>query len=217
MFNRIEKMLDREPEFDEAQAALDAEPFMAQYRTKVGLTALSILLALVSLGVFYIVAKKVKPPELYFISTAGQLDKIQVDMYPNQSQEAVKDWAREAMQKSFTLDFLSLDNALASAEPYFTQDAWPVFYQTTQSSPLVKEIMKNKVSSSIVAKTDPIIESSALVNGTEFAWRLIIPATMSFSGDAATKTQDVVIRITVVRVPTTENPKGLGVLQMTTR
>lgn len=214
MLAPIEKMLDRAPDLDSVQAAMDEVPFMREYRNRIGLIALSLLLAFISLGVFYVLAKRISPPALFFISATGQATLISSMPLPNQSREAVKDWAREAIQKAYTIDFLNSDKALASAEPYFTQDAWPLFKSSVSKSPLVAEVKKNKLSVSVVAKTDPLIETAAADRGAEFAWKLIVPVTISFSGDATTKTQESVIRVTVVRVPTTENPKGLGVLQM---
>lgn len=215
MLRSIEKMLDREPELDDTQAAMNATPFMAQYRQRLGLIALSLTLAFASLAVFYTTAKRIKPPALLFIQADGGLSGIQADVLPNQSREAVKDWAREAVSKAYTLDFLNADRSLASAEPYFASDAWPVFRRTMAASPLRAEVLKNKLNVSIVARTAPIIDITARDAGGEFAWKLLIPSTLSYSGDAPTKVEDVLVRVTVVRVPTTENPKGLGVLQMT--
>lgn len=216
MLSTIEKLLDREPEMDDTQVALDATPFMKQYRQRIGLIALSIALAFASLVVFYITAKRIKPPALLFIQTDGNLSAIQAEILPNQSREAVKDWAREAVSKAYTLDFLNADQALASAEPYFTSDAWPIFRRTMMASPLRKEVLNNKLNVSIVSRISPIIDSTARDSVGDFAWKVLIPATLSYAGDAPTKLENILVRVTVVRVPTTENPKGLGVLQMTT-
>lgn len=214
MLESIEKAMDREPERDDVQLAMDAVPFMKEYRSRIGLIGLSLVLAFLSLMVFYVLAKQIRPPELMFIQANGQISPALGMDLPNQSREAVKDWAREAVQKSYTFDFLSADRELAAAEPYFTSDAWLLFKSSMGASPLVQQVKKDKLSVSVVAQNAPIIDDAATDRSGEFAWKLIVPVTMSFSGDAATKTQDMVIRITIIRVPTTENPKGLGVLQM---
>lgn len=214
MFKKLESMLDRAPDPDDVQAMMDAEPFMDEYRRKIGLMIFSIMLAALSSAVFYVVGKKMTPPELLLVAENGQLTALTPTLLPNQSREAVKDWAREAIQKSYTFDFLKIEDQLMSARPYFTIDAWVAFKASVLDSSLVKEVKKNKLTVSVVAREEPIIESSAQKAGDEFAWKLIVPVTISFSGDALTRTEDLTVRITVVRVPTTENPKGMGVLQM---
>jgi intracellular multiplication protein IcmL len=214
MFKKIEEMMDRVPERDEVQDMLDAEPFMNEYKSKIGLIAFSIILAAISAIIFYVVGKKMSPPELFFVTAEGKSIQVAPMSLPNESREAVKDLAREAIQKSYTFDFLKIDQQLLAAQPYYTIDAWGVFKDSMLSSSLVKQVKKNKFTVSVVAKEEPIIDSAAQKAGAEFAWKLLVPITISFSGDSPTETQDLLVRITVVRVPTTENPKGLGVLQM---
>lgn len=214
MFREIESMLDRAPDADEVQERLDAEPFMQEYKKKIGMIAFSILLATLSCAVFYVVGKKMTPPAVVLVAADGKTMQLAPDLLPNQSREAVKDLAREAIQRSYTFDFLKIEEQLLSAQPYFTIDAWKIFKASMLSSSLVKEVKKNKFTVSVVAREDPIIETSAKEGGAEFAWKLLVPITMSFSGDAPTRTEDMLVRITVVRVPTTENAKGMGVLQI---
>lgn len=214
MFESIERAMDREPEADGIQNELDAMPFMKEYRNKIGLIGLSLLLAFVGLCVFYVLTKRIKPPELFFLGPKEEITSMIGMELPNQSRDAVKDWAREAVQKAYTFDFLNGEKELAAAEPYFTIDAWPKFKSSMSGSDLLRQVQKDKLSVSVVAQTAPIIYDSARDNGSEFAWKVLIPVTISFSGDAVTKTDNLLVRVTVVRVPTTENPKGLGVLQM---
>jgi intracellular multiplication protein IcmL len=133
---------------------------------------------------------------------------------PNQSHEAIKDWARETVQKTYNFNFSNFDANLATAKPYFTDDAWDVYTQAFLKSDLVKAVKRDKMTVSVVVKEDPIIETTASGKGGEFAWKLILPVTLSFSGDVPTESKDLVMRVTVVRVPTVDNPKGLGVVQM---
>ena len=218
MLKKIEQMLDHEPEQDWIQKNLDSEPFVDEYKSKIVMITLSLLAALISIGVFYVFAKKIRTPELLFVPIQGEVYHINSMILPNQSKEAVKSWAREAVEKTYTFDFRNVGKSLTEAEPYFTHDAWPIFKKTLTNSQLIASVEKNKLEVNVVAQIDPQIEFSAIDKSSkdkeEFAWKLIIPVTLSFSGDIPTENQDMIIRVTIVRVPTVENPKGLGVVQM---
>lgn len=214
MLNAIERAMDREPEDDEVQRQLDESPFMEEYRKKIGMIALSFLTAFLALGIFYMSAKMVKPANVQLVGASGAPVLARTMPLPNQTRQAVKDWARESIQKAYTFDFRSIDQGLASAENYFTPDAWVAFNQAIKKSGLVDDVKKNRFSVALVLKEEPIIDSGAVIGDKEVAWKVLVPVTMSFSGDAPTVSKDMLIRLTIVRVPTTENPKGMGVLQM---
>lgn len=214
MLTSIEKALDKEPEDDHIQRSLDATPFLVEYKNKLGLIAISFLLAFICIGIFYVSSKKIVPPNLIFLYENGKYTAISSMSLPNQSHEAIKDWAREAVQKTYNFNFSNFDSNLASAKIYFTDDAWDVYTNAFLKSDIVKAVKRDKMTVSVVVKEDPIIETTAAGRGGEFAWKLILPVTLSFSGDIPTEARDLVMRITVVRVPTVDNPKGLGVVQM---
>lgn len=214
MFKAIEQAMDRKPEDDEIQRQLDATPFMEEYRKKIGMIAFSFLTAFFALGIFYMSAKMVKPANVQLVPADGRAVIARTMPLPNQTRQAVKDWAREAVQKSYTFDFRSIDKGLASAENYFTPDAWVAFNEAIKKSSLVSDVKKNRFSVTLVLKEEPIIDGGAISGSQEVAWKVLVPVTMSFSGDAPTVSKDMLIKLTIVRVPTTENPKGMGVLQM---
>lgn len=215
MLSSIEKALDKAPEDDHIQRSLDATPFLVEYKNKLGLIAISFLLAFICIGIFYVSAKKIVPPELVFLYENGKYTAITSMRLPNQSHEAIKDWARETVQKTYNFNFSNFDSNLATARGYFTDDAWDVYTNAFLKSELVKAVKRDKMTVSVVVKEDPIIETAAATGKDgEFAWKLILPVTLSFSGDIPTEAKDLVMRVTVVRVPTVDNPKGLGVVQM---
>jgi len=214
MLTSIEKALDRPPEDDHIQLRLEATPFLVEYKKKMGLIAVSFFLAFICIGIFYVSTKNIVPPNLIFLYEDGRYTAISSMRLPNQSHEAIKDWARETVQKTYNFNFSNFDANLATAKPYFTDDAWDVYTQAFLKSDLVKAVKRDKMTVSVVVKEDPIIETTASGKGGEFAWKLILPVTLSFSGDVPTESKDLVMRVTVVRVPTVDNPKGLGVVQM---
>lgn len=232
LFHMIERALDKAPPEDDIQAQLDAQPFMGQYKRMIALSAVGIGLALASLAAFYSLAKTVRPPQLILISQPGPQTQARAPggqgplwdtetltpmLLPNQSQSTIQGWAREVTQKVYTFDFLNIDTQLGSAKSYFTPDGWVAFTKAMKNSELVKTVEKNKVSVSITPIAEPIISSAAVTGGAEYAWKVICPVMVSYSGDMKTTTEEMIINVTIIRVPTTENPKGLGVVQLFAR
>lgn len=226
IFEKIEKALDKAPPNDDVQKKLDSTPFLIEYKKKIALSALAIVLAFISLLAFYLMAKNMRPPNLVLASyqrnpavgaTGGMWAQQAVTpmLLPNQSQESVKAWARETVQKVYTFDFKNMNDQLGSAQPYFTPDGWDAFKKVFKFSELFKTVEKNRLSVAVTPTAQPIMGPVAATKGAgEYAWKVICPVTISFSGDTPTKNIDMVLTVTVIRVPTTENPKGLGVLQL---
>lgn len=229
MFEKIERALDKPAPDDDVQRKLESAEPMADYRKKVALSAVGIGLALASLAGFYVFAKNMPPPQLKLASVApagsasgaaGQwrVDSLSPMMLPNQSHSTIQGWSREVVQKVYTFDFLHFNEQIGGARDYFTPDGWEVFAKVFKNSELLKTVQTNKLSVTVTPTAEPLINGSAKDSGgREYAWKAIVPVIVSFSGDTPTQSQEMNMHITIVRVPTTENPRGLGVVQLMAR
>lgn len=228
ILEKIEKSLDKAPPNDDIQRKLETTPFMKEYKNKIAFSAVSILLAFIGLLAFYLMAKNMRPPNLVLASyqkvpatsttpASGSWVKANYTpmILPNQSQSTVKSWARETVQKVYSFDFKNVDTQLSGAEKYFTPEGWVAFKNVLRHSQLFKTVEENKLSVAVTPTAEPIVDNAASRQGTgEYAWRVFCPVLISFSGDTPTKSIPMVITVNIIRVPTSENPKGLGVQQL---
>lgn len=225
MFEKIERAMDKAPPDDDIQRKLEASAPMAEYRKKIALSAVGIGLALASLGGFYVFAKNRPPPKIMLASMpasgeqAGQwrVDELSPMMLPNQSHSTIQGWSLEVVQKVYTFDFLHFNEQIGGSKEYFTSDGWAVFAKVFKNSELLKTVQTNKLSVTVTPTAEPLITGSAKDGGKDYAWKVIVPVIVSFSGDTPTQSQEMNMNLTIVRVPTAENPRGLGVLQLFAR
>lgn len=210
----VEQLMDKAPPQDDVQAKMEAIPFLDEYRSKVGWIGTGLCLALLSLLIFYVSARNIEPPGVFILLAPGQGGQAQPMRLPNQSLATIQGWSREVVQKTYTFDFLNYRQQLGGARKYFTPEGWQAFEKAFLASELVKSVEKNKLSVSVTPTADPVVQPPIKLKGSEFAWRVAVPVVVSFSGDTPTQSQQMVMQVLVIRVPTIDNPKGLGVQQL---
>ncbi len=214
MLESIEKKLDHDLPQDDVQRQLDKMPDIASIRKKMALSFVGIALAIACLGILFVFASKMEPPKVFVTFPSGESKQIRAMAWPVQSGKSVESWAVDAVQKIYTFDFLKAEEQLTAAQPFFTAEGWDSFTRALEASPLMKTVEENKLAVSVTPIKPPIIEATAGTGGNEFAWRVVFPVMVSFTGDTPTKNQYMLMRVLIVRVPTTENPRGLGVQQL---
>ena len=214
LLEKIEQMMDKLPPADEVQCLLDKEPFMLEYKNKIGLIFLVTCLLCGSLLVFYLSAKSIKPPPVLIVDANKDQTGAIPSFMPNQSGITIQRWALEVVQKIYTIDFLHMNEQLADSEEYFTPEAWESYKKTIASADLYKSIKKNKFSMAVVPTEAPLIEKVRRAKDGGIEWVVLIPVMLSFKGDIPAESQAWTIKVVVARLPTTATPKGLGIKSM---
>ena len=215
MFKYLARAIDRDPPDDEIQALVEEHPMWAKQQAAIGMAVAAMILAVAGIFIFYTVARNPPPPVLYMVDQHEEATRAITQKVPNMSPLALRQWSKEVVQKTYTFNFLNIDEQVLTARPYFTSDGWDVFYSAWKSSGIYKKVKAENLSVSITPTMDPI-EKASIQTKNFSAWMYEVPALISYSGDVPTTPQHVVITLTFVRVPTTENPRGLGVTQLIT-
>lgn len=214
MLKEIEKRMDHEPPNDDVQRQLEKLPDIAKIKSKIGLSFLGVMLAGIALAILFVSSKDIKPPKVFLTFPSGESRQVAPLVWPVQSGASIESWALDTVKKVYTFDFLHAEEQLAEARPFFTAEGWDSFTAAMESSDLMATVEKNLLTVAVTPLKPPIIESTAGGGGGEFAWRVIVPVMVSFTGDTPTQSKYMLMRVLVVRVPTTENPRGLGVQQL---
>lgn len=216
LVDQINAILDSPAPNDSIQTSLDESPIPIKYKKMLAGIICAIGLAVLGLFVFHTFAKKPRIPQVFLVNTANESAQVRPMAYPNQSVDTIQRWAAEVVTAVYTFDFANLDSQLAQAEEYFTKDGWESMVKVLKNGPLLKDVEGKQVSVTVTPLSRPIIESTGGTPGNEFAWKVVVPILLSMSGDFQTKNTKLLVRLVIVRVPTTENPKGLGVSQFLT-
>ena len=129
--------------------------------------------------------------------------------------ETIIRFASQAAVGAYTYDFNDAAKRLSQLQPYFTPAGWSGFKSAAANS--IKAVQKSKVLVNAVVAEPPVISNEGELPDTGFTWRVQVPLLVSYTGgDQVKKTRHVVV-LTLVRIPTTENPQGLGIAQFETR
>lgn len=156
-----------------------------------------------------------QPIPVYFVqnSDGTGLARIIPLNQPNSSPGAVTQLVADGIGCINALDFANYKNQLAGCAQYFTKSGWGRFLTEFENSGARDAIEKrNLVLSSIVNKP-PKITNEGEIMGALF-WDGEAPYTVRYQGAGYDQTQTSVAVVKVVRVPITENPRGIAIAQI---
>ncbi len=131
---------------------------------------------------------------------------------PNFSTKTLLNWATLAATSSFTLDFVNVEKQLESLRDYFTNDGYTEFVSSLTNNNTLGTIQDKKLVGTAVA-TGPAVLLSEEQLGSAPAWRIQVPVLIRYQSANVNTTQQQVVEMLVVQVPTQDAPKGIGIAQ----
>jgi intracellular multiplication protein IcmL len=152
-------------------------------------------------------------PAFYAEQASGEKMQLSTFDEPNLLPETIIRWAIRATVTAYTFNFAYYKDQIALARPYFTADGWQG-YLTSIDSTLTNIISNQLYVNSVVVGT-PVISNQGPLPGKGYSWRVQIPLLVTYQTgevDVVSKRNFYVI-LTIVRVPTSTNPQGIGIDQ----
>lgn len=178
-------------------------------------TLLSIVMGLfVALGliVFLMVYLDVtKPPPITF--TVGSEWRIQDPVpldQPYRSEADVLQWVSEELPNSFDYDFQNYNEQLQTAQHNFTAKGWKAFLEVLNTYANYNNVLTNKLFIDGSPSSIPFMINQGLILG-RYGWWIDMPIHIRYSGNSRSFTEEVKLKILVVRVPTLNNLAGIGI------
>jgi intracellular multiplication protein IcmL len=131
---------------------------------------------------------------------------------PNYLPGTVIRWANKAAVAAYTFDFAHYNEQLAALRPYFTAPGWENYRASVTG--LIDSVAQNQVFISSVAVGAPVIvnQGDFLANGG-YAWRIQMPFIVTTQSGNATTSKGYTVTLTILKVPTQDNPVGMGIDQ----
>lgn len=134
---------------------------------------------------------------------------------PNLLSTTLIKWANQAVVAAYTYDFSNYEDQLALARPYFTENGWLLYQNSTQN--LINTIRKNQLIVNGVVSGPSVISNSGDLPDLGMTWRIQIPFLVTYQGAENVRNEFFIVTLTIVRVPTTQNPAGIGIDQFVMR
>ena len=130
---------------------------------------------------------------------------------PNLLSDTLLRWAGKAASTAYTFDFVNYETAIAEARPYFTDAGWTDFRSAIAGT--VSGIVKSQLFVTGVVSGAPVISNQGPLPGRDYVWRVQIPFLVTYQSANTTTQQFFVVVLSVVKVPTSVNPQGIGIDQ----
>lgn len=134
---------------------------------------------------------------------------------PNMMPNTLLRWASKASVASYTFDFVNYKRQMSEAALYFTSAGWQD-YQTSLNV-LISQIIQKQLFVNGVISGDPIISNQGPVPGRGYLWRIQIPFLVTYQTAEELRKQNFLVVMTIVKIPTSVDPMGIGVDQFVMR
>lgn len=178
-----------------------------------GLTLLALIVVFMGGVVMYMLKNRPKPAYAAK-NPAGKTMSLTGTNEPNLMPDTIIRFASKAAVLAYTYDFSRYDAQLAEARPYFTRGGWDAF--NAKLSGQIKTVVANRLFVNGVVVGTPVISNQGELPERGYVWRVEIPFLITFQSSSRTSKQNATIVVGVVRVPTSDNPQGIGIDQFIT-
>lgn len=153
-----------------------------------------------------------KPPEPRYViqQNDGTLVPTVALSKPVANKNAVSQHVADGIAAMNAVDFKNYRSQLMEASTYFTRTGWKRYQDELKASGTLEAIEKRQLVLSSVVLRPPTITREYEISGI-YAWDVEVPYQVQYQGPGFNQTQNLTARVTVVRIPTTENPKGIAI------
>lgn len=124
-------------------------------------------------------------------------------------------FASKAATMAYTFNFVNYETALLEAKPYFTEAGWVDFRNAIQ--PTIGRIVEAQLFVSGVVRGAPVISNEGPLPDKGYSWRIQVPFLVSYTSSEQTKSEKHFVIVTIIKVPTSTNPQGIGIDQFVMR
>lgn len=194
--------------------AVDLQPnsfYRQSYNSIIALLAISVTLLICM--VFFVLYQLYHRPLPSFSAVSANNLSMHLTPHtePNLLSTTLTAWASKAAVAAYTFDFVNYDKQIALARPYFTDSGWQD-YQASIAS-LIQTISQNQLFVNGVVSGAPVISNQGDLPGRGYTWRVQMPFLVTYQSADKMSRHSFTVIITIVRVPTTINPAGIGIDQ----
>jgi intracellular multiplication protein IcmL len=184
------------------------------YRTliKIALFQAAIILGLlVVVGVF---VNTHQPVRTYFATTEdGRVIPMVPLSQPNLTRPALLSWAAQSATETMTFGFHDYRRRLQESSRHFTRRGWASFAQALQDSGMIETVTDNRQVISATPRQAPTILAEGLLANGVYRWEVEMPMLITYELGQTRRSNNMNIRLVIVRVPKLESTNGVGIEQ----
>ena len=183
------------------------------YRTMLKVAFFEGIALLIMLVVMVLMVSTSKPQNIYFATTSdGRLIRMVPLSQPNLSDAALLSWVAQAATETMTFGFHDYKARLQDSSKFFTRQGWESFTQALQASRVIEAVEARQQVLSAVPGSAPVIIQEGVVNN-QYRWVVEMPLVVTYKSGSSSRPDSMLVRLSIVRVPTLDNASGVGIEQ----
>ncbi len=193
----------------------------AFYRRLHFLALATFTLTLIVIGfliwVLYFLVKNPSHPLYFATDNVGRLIEIVPVEKPNMSLADVTAWTIEAVEKSYSYDYVNYRSQLQNAQKYFTRYGWANYMRALSRSDNLLGLTSNKQIVIAQVVDAPKLITQGILAGA-YAYKFEMPMLITFwqppFSDTSKYSNPWIVSVIVQRQPILQSYKGLGIVQL---
>jgi intracellular multiplication protein IcmL len=151
-----------------------------------------------------------KAQDRYFATTAdGRITSMVPLELPNMGTPALLSWAAAAGTEVMTFGDRDYQRKLQYSSRHFTRNGWGTFATMLQKSRIIESMVAQHQSAS-AEERGAVVVKQGVFNG-KYRWVVNLPMTVKYQSDTNPRTDNMTVTLVIDRVPSLENPSGLGI------
>lgn len=156
-----------------------------------------------------------KPQDRFFATdpNGNQIPMVALNQ-PNMTQAALLAWVSQAATEIMTFGFHDYREKLGFSTRHFTVKGKESFRKALEQIKIIQNIEKNQQIITATPRGLPIITQEGPVKKNEgYFWHIQLPLIITYQSGTKSRNDLLRVDMIVVRVPTQENPMGIGIDQ----
>ncbi|MDD9899770.1 MAG: type IVB secretion system apparatus protein IcmL/DotI [Alphaproteobacteria bacterium] len=171
----------------------------------------AVVIAAILVAFIYHMATAVSE-DRYFATTAdGRIMQLVPLDQPNMTTAAMMSWVSQAASEIMTFSYHDYQRRLQQSSRHFTRRGWETFTDALNRAKIVEGVRESKQVVSCSPRAAPTILSQGVSAG-KYRWIVQLPLQVSYSGRMQ-RTDNLKVTLVIERVPSLENPNGVGIEQ----
>jgi hypothetical protein len=190
-----------------------SDSYKTGYNILFGMVALlTVVLCVATFILWYTVKQGRQGDQFAAMSFDGKRMWLTSLSTPSLNTAAMCSWASQAATDVMTFGFDDINERMGSAKKYFTEVGYQSFVAAAQSSGIIKMVMTNQQLVTAIPGGPAILGYEGIREG-EYVWEIEVPLVLTVRAGDQRETARPTLLLTLVRVPTAQNPSGFGIQQ----
>lgn len=131
---------------------------------------------------------------------------------PNMTDQAVLSWAEASITEILTFGFGDFDRRILAQKHRFTPDGWESFVDSLRKQNMRADFKLRQLVLTTAPANMAVIVSKGIDADLDYVWDVEMPIIMTYTtNNNARSGHSSIVRLTVARVPSSENVRGVGI------